>query len=319
MDRIQWVEIPAGEYLTGLSEQQRETLRTRVRAQVNFDRLSARTQACIERICEKYQTLPPPITYTQEEWEAIYSPVGQLVFEVEKVLYLIRPQTSVWLDTFFIARDPVTIAEFALFPGARPYFRAPYFKNARYPMSHCPQFSTYEEAEGYCEWAGGRLPSVQEWEKAARGSDGRLYPWGDEWDLSRGNFIPSSQTPNHPRFSDLPNLRTPVTHYAGGASPYGVRDMAGNMGEWTSTPAHALPEAVEFSLRAGGWKPEKRQSVIVKGKYAHDVTLDGLEWLAHLLAREDYSDYVEMGDVDDPEHPGHGIRPVCDRLPRRLR
>jgi formylglycine-generating enzyme required for sulfatase activity len=109
-------------------------------------------------------------------------PIVRQVEEVELVLSLVRPQEAVWLDTFYIARYPATIEQFARFPRARPSFQK--MKGEPYPASACPQFTTYRDAEDFCRWVGGRLPTAQEWEKAARGTDGRLYPWADEADAA---------------------------------------------------------------------------------------------------------------------------------------
>jgi formylglycine-generating enzyme required for sulfatase activity len=134
-----------------------------------------------------------------------------------------KPQHSVHLDAFWIDRTEVTNAMFARCVEAAactPPMHSRRFGEAAY-ADHPVLGVTWGQAREYCGWAGRRLPTEAEWEKAARGADGRIFPWGDQApDESRLNFdgqVDDTQ---------------PVGSYPGGASPYEALDMAGNVWEW---------------------------------------------------------------------------------------
>jgi hypothetical protein len=146
-----------------------------------------------------------------------------------------QPQHELALPAYQIGRYPVTNAEYAAYVEATGRDAPRHWREGRFPeelADHPVVNVTWRDALAYVQWLAERaeqpyrLPTEAEWEKAARGDDGRLWPWGDEWDPARANCQPEG-----------PKGTTPVGQYsaAGGDSPCGAADMAGNVWEWCSS------------------------------------------------------------------------------------
>jgi formylglycine-generating enzyme required for sulfatase activity len=152
-------------------------------------------------------------------------------------------ERKVFVDAFRIGRYPVTNAQYKRFVDAIGHEPPRHWQGRTYPpenATHPAVFVTWDDAVAYARWAGKRLPTEEEWEKAARGTDGREYPWGD-WEEGRCNTSEAG-------IRDT----TPVGHYSpGGDSPYGCADMAGNVWEWTASAWESGSE--RRVVRGGSW------------------------------------------------------------------
>jgi len=130
------------------------------------------------------------------------------------------------VDGFWIDRFEVTNAEYGEFVKATGHAPAAFVDEDDLNQPDQPVTGVlHEDAIAYCAWKGKRLPAEVEWEKAARGTDGRIYPWGNDNDLSRAHI--SGEAP------------VAVTEHEGDISPYGVRGMAGNVSEWVADTREA--------------------------------------------------------------------------------
>jgi iron(II)-dependent oxidoreductase len=141
---------------------------------------------------------------------------------MEQISKYEKPQHKVYLDGYWMYKYEVTVAQYRKFctQTDRKMPNAPKWGwIANHPMVNV----TWQDAVDYAAWAEVSLPTEAQWEKAARGTDGRTWPWGNKWDEFKCNFGRRS-----------PAQTKPVGSYPSGASPYGCLDMAGNAYEWCS-------------------------------------------------------------------------------------
>lgn len=195
-DSAPMVLIPAGEFWMGSTENQIEDL---LAIQCGY----ARGSEQLRTICQRFPKAEGPLH-------------------------------RVNLDAYYMDKFEVTVARYAEFMRAtnraNPYFwdQVDISKHRDFPVL----WVDWHSALAYCEWVGKRLPTEAEWEKAARGTDGRIFPWGNEPPIGRfGNFGKWLTTNlDDPLYDGRTEL---VDSYEAGKSPYGLHHMAGNVYEWT--------------------------------------------------------------------------------------
>jgi serine/threonine-protein kinase len=199
----------------------------------------------------------------------LYVPAGPFQMGSDKSSKNVYPLHTIYLDAFWIDQTEITNAMYAkcVTDGAclapkevNSHNRLNYFTDERY-AEYPVLFVPWNEASAYCRWAGRELPTEAQWEKAARGTDGRLYPWGDQ--------APSKELLNF----DTPLGDTKkVGVYPAGASPYGALDMAGNAREWVAdwyeeeyylTSPEKNPTGPQYGyervIRGGSWGDDMSQ------------------------------------------------------------
>jgi formylglycine-generating enzyme required for sulfatase activity len=187
-----------------------------------------------------------------------------------------QPQHRLYLPDYYLAKTQVTHAQYYAFlratGGEAPegwdwVYHTPLKGKEDHPVVNV----SWYDARDYCQWLSemtGRdydLPSEAEWEKGARGTDGRIYPWGNQWDATRCNTSERGKI-----------VTTPVDTYPHGVSPYGVLDMVGNIWEWTRSLWGKYPYPTDQPERA--WrenlKAARTRHRVQRGGTGHPLYLD---------------------------------------------
>jgi formylglycine-generating enzyme required for sulfatase activity len=171
-----------------------------------------------------------------------------------------KPVHKVYLDAFYIGKYPITNVQYKRFVEATRRRAPRHWSGGRIPEgkeNHPVVMVSWYDARAYCKWLAEetgeivRLPTEAEWEKAARGTDGRLYPWGNEFDGDRCNTWES----------DIRDTTAVGEYSPRGDSPYGAADMAGNVWEWMSSLYKDYP----YNPDDGRENPEANGSRVLRG------------------------------------------------------
>ena len=214
------------------------------------------------------------ITWKRDGKEMVHVPGGDFLMGSDEGKDNERPIHTVCVEAFYIDRYPVINEEYKRFVDATghpvPYYEIEWADLAEYnwdPETQTPPegkeqhpvvLVTLEDAKAYATWAGKRLPTEAEWERAARGTDGRRWPWGNEFVEGRCNAKETKA-----------GGTTPVGQYSpDGDSPVGAGDMVGNVWEWTSSLFRPYPYDANDgreSQQAKGWR------VLRGGSWTNDL------------------------------------------------
>ena len=184
-----------------------------------------------------------------------------------------RPR-RVYLDAFHIDVHEVTNRQYRRLVEEVGYSPPPYLDDDRYSRPDAPVVGvSWYDARAYCWWTHKRLPTEAEWEKAARGTEGHLYPWGDTYRPRLANLL-----------GDEDGFATvaPVGHFPAGASPYGLQDMVGNVWEWCRdryAPNYyeTLDERNPRGPRRGHYRVLRGGSWVSPPEFVHSFVRDRLD------------------------------------------
>jgi formylglycine-generating enzyme required for sulfatase activity len=290
-----WVEIPEGEFQAGITDEQQEMIWQLFRDKVGYSHRSEQERAAMDAVLDKLRG------------------GGQLTYEDNKLFGTVIPTfhhvpaRRVHLKRFYIARFPFTDTQYELLQQGQSPDQIPAVWEEPKAVMNDKQVLYYRRCAAYtsvklliqiCQQYNFRFPTSDEWEKAARGTDGRLYPWSSEWEEKRGFFYYGQNYPKH-----CAGGKAPVDAYPKGVSPYDVWNMAGGLPELVTVPPASY-------LHSEGELHGQQLWIETKGCYPKNSSRE-TAWTDHILANRGIGDYVTFHPVMDEwpkqQWPGVGV------------
>ncbi len=207
---------------------------------------------------ERYRSREKTASIQSHEGSMAVVPAGEFIMGSSMGEADEQPVHWVYVGTFFMDTYQVSVSQYARFLDATSQEAPPDWsimnrsQHQKRPVANVD----WADAQAYCTWAGKRLPTEAEWEKAARGTDGRTYPWGNEHPTKFFANVSRDNWNNH-------GALTPVGTFQEGKSPYGIYDMAGNVWEWVNDWYD--PDYYKTSPSKNPTGPSTGESKVIRG------------------------------------------------------
>ena len=255
-----------------------------------------------------------------QEGEMVFVPAGHFIFGTDetdesaealsmgipKPWYADEsPQVKIFLKGFYIDRYEVTNQRYKIYLDDTGAIPPPNWEKENYPKGkdkHPVVWVTWYDAANFCQWAGKQLPSEKQWERAARGTDGKKYPWGNTFDLQSANLASAT---------GKKTILAPVGSFPKGANANGVHDLIGNAWEWTNDDYKPYKDSTYKSDNFdAGLKVIRGHSASDIGHFPGALYLSALEKFAR-------SGYRQFANPDEPT-PDVGFRCISLEKPAAM-